>query len=167
MILPEGPSLAGRPVNPGHPASPPAGEIERLPPNIRTVQWLIDGERGPASVALAARAIGLRAKDEPPPDCADEFRRCVLFIRQVPEALGALSALGGDHAGWSVLAGKWAPLVESLIRELGPALTGDHAPKTTAALRKLLRLPEANTPPAIGQPKPFANPLPNWGGKPL
>ena len=108
--------------------------------NIAT--WLIEGERGLSSEAVARTALSGRPsgfRESWPYDPSD-LRRCLLLLEQAPEAREAgLVVLARRWPEWAALVNVWDDLSETLRSEIGETLPpGGSAPKTYASMKEAL-----------------------------
>lgn len=108
----------------------------------RLLGWYCTGERGLSSEAIARTAAGHprgNGKDSRVPTDAADLRRCILLLREVPEAFerGVL-VLAAKYDNWAALAANWHQLEKTLISEVGPDLSGRCAtPRTYKAMRNI------------------------------
>ena len=94
--------------------------------NDRLLKWYCTGERGVSSEAIARTAAGHplgNVKDSRVPYDAGDLRRCVLLLREVPEAFehGVL-VLASKYDKWAALAANWTQLERTLTGEIGQDL---------------------------------------------
>ena len=123
----------------------------------RTLDWLANGETGVSSKVLAFAFLGVPRRkwyDNSPPSDPADLRRCLLFLRAVPEARSVLS---GEFLQdpertvpewakprWEALLAHWDELETLLVEEIGPDLDnfgkgGGTAPKTYERMKELER----------------------------
>ena len=111
--------------------------------NDRLLGWYCTGERGLSSEAIARTAAGHplgNGKDRRVPYDAADLRRCLLLLREVPEAFehGVL-VLAAKYDNWAVLASNWTQLERTLIGEIGQELNlRVKTPRTYKLMRSLL-----------------------------
>lgn len=111
--------------------------------NDRLLRWYCTGERGLSSEAIARTAAGHplgNGKDSRVPYDAADLRRCVLLLREVPEAFehGVL-VLAAKYDSWSALAANWTQLERTLTGEAGADLNlRVKTPRTYRLIRSLL-----------------------------
>ncbi len=108
--------------------------------NIAT--WLIEGDRGLSSEAIARTALSGRPsgfRESWPYDPSD-LRRCLLLLEQAPEAHeNGLLVLAKRCPKWAALVNVWHDLSETLRSEIGVTLPpGGRAPKTYASMKEAL-----------------------------
>ena len=108
--------------------------------NIAT--WLIEGERGLSSEAIARTALSGRPSGfrEAWPYDPSDLRRCLLLLEQAPEAREAgLVVLARRWPEWAALVNVWDDLSETLRSEIGETLPlRGSAPKTYASMKEVL-----------------------------
>lgn len=85
--------------------------------------WFSTGERGISSEAMACAVCGMPvnetwAKFGNHPKDPDDFRRCVLFLKAVPEARGCLDLVAQLSEIWARLVARWDELESILAEEL-------------------------------------------------
>ncbi len=109
----------------------------------RLLKWYCTGERGLSSEAIARTAAGHplgNGKDSRVPYDAADLRRCVLLLREVPEAFehGVL-VLATRYDNWNALARSWGQLERVLVSETGQDLNLKvSTPRTYKFIRSLL-----------------------------
>ena len=109
----------------------------------RLLAWYCTGERGLSSEAIARTAAGHplgNGKDSRVPYDAADLRRCVLLLREVPEAFehGVL-VLASKYDNWAALAANWTQLERTLTGEIGQELNlRVKTPRTYKLMRGLL-----------------------------
>ena len=109
----------------------------------RLLGWYCTGERGLSSEAIARTAAGHplgNGKDSRCPYDAADLRRCVLLLREVPEAFehGVL-VLAAKYDNWAALAAHWTRLERTLTGEIGQELNlRVKTPRTYKMMRGLL-----------------------------
>ena len=114
----------------------------------RLLKWYCTGERGMSSEAIARTAAGHplgNGKDSRCPYDAADLRRCVLLLREVPEAFehGVL-VLASKYDKWAALAANWTQLERTLTGEIGQDLNlRVRTPRTYKLMRGLLEKVEA------------------------
>ncbi len=109
----------------------------------RLLRWYCNGERGLSSEAIARTTAGNplgNGKDSRVPYDADDLRRCVLLLREVPEAFdNGVLVLAVKYPAWRALAGAWAQLERTLVGEIGQELNlRVRTPRTCKLIRRLL-----------------------------
>lgn len=81
----------------------------------KILQWLVHGERGISSEAIACAVIGLKPRYIYHPIDSADFMRCVKFLDAVPEARQYLTAVAELSETWAILVENWESL-EKLYR---------------------------------------------------
>lgn len=105
----------------------------------RLLGWYVGGERGSSSEALAAALVEPPRKPYSYPGDPADLRRCLLLIKAVPEAKGAIDVLALYSEQWTRLAAVWDELERQLIAEIGYDLPcRGQAPKTYTMMRAAL-----------------------------
>ena len=111
--------------------------------NDRLLRWYCTGERGLSSEAIARTAAGHplgNVKDSRVPHDAADLRRCLLLLREVPEAFehGVL-VLAAKYDNWAALAANWKQMERTLVSESGADLSlRVRTPRTYKLMRGLL-----------------------------
>ena len=95
--------------------------------------WLAQGETGLSSKAMFTIFTGVNAMgrwgspESNYPHDPDDFKRCELLLRAVPEfrsQMYIIRALGGP---WEALADNWGKIVDLLNKEIPGIFKNDHA----------------------------------------
>lgn len=120
------------------------------PLGTRVINWLLEGEVGLSSKAMAARWWGRRptpsyhANFNPrahPLDPAD-LRRCLLLLDFIPEGRNRLDELRELSPAWNAIVDHWDELEDTFIAEAGPDWRDPaclwSARRTYALMRKIL-----------------------------
>lgn len=122
-----------------------------VPAPMRKAQfqsWLNWGERGLSSDSIVSRITGApigstRRIGSSHPYDPDDFRRCELLLREVPEAREHMHLLAADCPLWAALVGAWDELV-ALAESEAPGVfsgrRGGRAPKTYARMQELFEM---------------------------
>lgn len=102
------------------------------------LKWFVQGETGISSKALAAAVCDLEpdqgwAKYGNHPSDPDDFKRCVKFLDEVPEARKHLGKVAALSDVWGRLVENWDEL-EALFREEYPTKS---APKLLERMKQL------------------------------
>ena len=88
---------------------------------------------------IAAAALGGVASNPHYPRDPADLRRCLLLLRDVPQAALGLQRLAQASRVWGRLYAKWAALVETLKLEIGEDLPArGMAPKTYDMMRSVI-----------------------------
>lgn len=116
------------------------------------LQWMCTGETGLSSETMAMCAVGMinpRRFPDHPHD-PDDFRRCVLLARQVPEIREHFPKIALLTPTWGRLIDNWDRIEALLIHEVGSAadlhdricMRRRSAPKTYELIQSILYPPE-------------------------
>ena len=109
-------------------------------------KWLLDGEPGLSSKAMARAVTGnvsdsVWGRHPHPVDPAD-FRRCMLFLDAVPGARGKTELFMAMSPEWAALMGEWGNIEGLLVQELGDNWRDrdqrGSAPKTYKLMQRVL-----------------------------
>jgi hypothetical protein len=112
----------------------------------RIVTWLLTGEPGQSSMAMAAAFWGLPPEHNQnfrahPWDPAD-FRRCLLFLEVIPEGRERMDRLRALSPQWNALVDHWAELEALFIEEAPPHWKEPNPhwmmPRTYARMQEIL-----------------------------
>ena len=114
------------------------------------IQWLANGERGLSSESMftvmtgtnAMQFVGThkRTPTEHPRD-PDDFRRCELLLRQVPELRDRMHTMKMVSPAWYWLSNRWNEIVQCLEGEIPGVFDGatGRAPRTYDLIRSIIR----------------------------
>lgn len=114
----------------------------------KIADWLLDGEVGESSRAMAEASIGRTERKRwaghdnyfAYPYDPDDFRRCLLLIERIPEIEDkAFAVLRKAHRPWPCLVGRWDEIKKLFLEEWGPERNSKSAPKTYALMNKITR----------------------------
>jgi len=114
--------------------------------NNDVVKWLLNGEPGLSSKAMARAVTGnvsdsVWGRHPHPVDPAD-FRRCMLFLDAVPGARGKTELFMAMSPEWAALMGEWGNIEGLLISEIGSKWRDrdqrGSAPKTYKLMQDVL-----------------------------
>ena len=95
-----------------------AGERGHGNEGDRAAHWLRTGEAGESSLAIHAAMTGSApAGPAPHPLDMDDFRRCALLLRHVPEWRGRLGEMAALSPQWSGLAAAWEAIESKALLE--------------------------------------------------
>lgn len=116
----------------GDPSKPQSTERKLL-------TWLLTGNVGASSKAIAAHLSGIHCDGSYPHDASD-FLRCVLLLEAVPELCDELPRMAEVNAEWKALVEHWDE-IESLFRsEVWKNLgNGRSAPATYKLMCEVLK----------------------------
>ena len=78
------------------------------------------------------------AKPRWQPHDADNLRRCIILLNQVPEARETLLLLAQESGKWRSLQQGWNLPDKSIQEEAGENLRGGKSPKAHAMMKRLL-----------------------------
>lgn len=87
----------------------------------RVERWLAKGELGSSSMTICKHLFGkgpLTGEEFRHPLDPDDLRRCVLFVRAVPEAAERIKEMGVLSPEWAALSAHWEELTELLDAEM-------------------------------------------------
>lgn len=113
------------------------------------IAWHLHGEHGISSRAifdyLLFGSASLEWITDTPGD-ADDFRRCELLLRQVPELRTRLHEMARHSEPWARLVARWHDVVALMESELPGVFEGKegYCRKTDALVSELTRLPRAD-----------------------
>ena len=111
--------------------------------SAEAVNWLANGERGTSSNTMFERFTGIDCTKNyfggSHPRDPDDFRRCELLLRQVPEFRECLPTMADMSAAWSQLVDHWGEIVALMEEECPGVFSGKHgAARRTYELMKPL-----------------------------
>lgn len=99
--------------------------------------WLINGETGLSSKAMAAVALGVGSDGSHPYD-PDDLNRCLKLIDKIPEIKLHFDEIAQLSNTWRLMIAKWDELESLFISEVGFDWSkGDSAPKTYELMREI------------------------------
>ena len=98
--------------------------------------WYLHGERGLSSEAIARAVVGVTDKRAHYPRDPGDLRRCLLLLREVPEAQAGISLLAKRSTEWARLRKAWPDLEAQLRAECGHDLPARGFASKTYALMK-------------------------------
>ena len=129
----------------------------------RTIRWLANGETGISSKMLAFKFLGVEPTqwfDRSPPRDPADLRRCMLFLRLVPEARGVLQGDLLEDPDWGPKLENWDELEALLVEDIGMGLDGQRAQKTYDRMKELEREASARSEAARKAAEPSGAPRP-------
>lgn len=113
------------------------------PAQLKTVQWLANGEVGLSSKQLAMwiafdqrtdRGFGIDYPKDP-----DDFDRCLKFLERVPEARPHLYRMAELSPIWKALVERWDDIEKCQLDEIGlDWCKARSAPKTYALMQSII-----------------------------
>lgn len=99
--------------------------------------WLINGETGLSSKAMAAVALDVGSDGSHPYD-PDDLNRCLKLIDKIPEIKQHFDEIAQLSNTWRLMIAKWDELESLFISEVGFDWSkGDSAPKTYELMREI------------------------------
>jgi hypothetical protein len=113
--------------------------------SVNAATWLRTGERGLSSEYIFERLTGFPLLDgwhcdrKPHPLDPDDFKRCELLLRAVPEFRSRLDEMKSAGKIWGRLVNNWQQIVDLLDSEI-PGWANDAiglAPKTYKFMKSL------------------------------
>ena len=105
-------------------------------------RWLMGGRVGMSSKAMAGVIFGVPGGGTSHPHDPADFNRCLLFLRDVPEAIPLLHLCSRLSPQWSSLIARWDEVEQSFLDEVGQDwCKADRAPKTCALMRRVIEEP--------------------------
>ena len=103
----------------------------------KILNWLVNGEVGESSKAMACAAIDLPSSGRYPHD-PDDLNRCLLLLEQVPEMRGHMGKVAAMNKTWANLVERWDEIEQTFIQEVGLNWShGRSAPKTYELMKSL------------------------------
>ena len=108
--------------------------------NDNMLRWLLTGEVGASSKAMAAHLCGFPCCGDWPSD-PDDFARCLMFLDTVPEARAELHRMAEVSVVWEALVDRWSD-IEATFRGEVPSHYWRYgrwsAPRTMKLMREVL-----------------------------
>ena len=106
--------------------------------NDDILRWLLLGETGSSSMAMASCFAGIGDRTSSPCDPAD-FNRCLMFLQAVPDARSRLDQLKSLSLAWARLVERWDEIEACFLDEVGLGWSkGRNAPKTYTLMKEVL-----------------------------
>ena len=106
------------------------------------IQWLMHGENGASSIAIAHTALKKPHQKYSHPTTPKSFRQCLLIIEQIPETMQAIEELAKESKEWASILAHWEELEKTVRKEWGPlgSEVPEHEPKLSQTMiRQLLK----------------------------
>ena len=110
----------------------------------KIAEWLVAGETGSSSIAIAARFLGVVPRHGwqcSHPSDPDDFKRCLKLIRAIPEIGGWLKEMREVSPYWKALIDNWQEVENSFMHEVPEWLDGGGmwkcAPETFKIMRRI------------------------------
>jgi len=105
----------------------------------KILEWFAMGRIGASSKAMACKLAGFEGDNSHPVD-PDDFNRCLLFLKTVPEAREHMDKISSLSESWRVLVKHWDEIESLFLREVGLNWSkGRSAPITYELMNKLLK----------------------------
>lgn len=106
----------------------------------KAVEWLVGGDTGISSKTMCAALFGATPKDSDMPHDADDFGRCLRFIRFMPDGTkDIVFEKLSDKPEWVEIGNRWDELVELYDQENWRGIYD-----ILSAIRKEYRQPRPN-----------------------
>ena len=105
--------------------------------NDNMLRWLLTGEVGASSKAMAAHLCGFPCCGDWPSD-PDDFARCLMFLDTVPEARAELHRMAEVNRQWAALVARWDELETTFRSEMITPRVWYSAPKTLRLMREII-----------------------------
>ncbi|MFA5130606.1 MAG: hypothetical protein WC477_06900 [Patescibacteria group bacterium] len=86
---------------------------------IAIADWCVNGEVGASSNALAARAAGVKTKNNNHPHDPADFNRCLLFLHRIPNPGSVLEKMRSVSPEWDALVERWREISTVFVAEVG------------------------------------------------
>ena len=104
------------------------------------LRWLLTGEVGSSSKAMAAHLCGFPCSGHTPSDPGD-FARCIVLLESVPELRAELHRMAEVSVAWAALVARWGE-IEATYRGEEQSHCWRYgrwsAPKTMKLMREVL-----------------------------
>jgi hypothetical protein len=102
------------------------------------LQWMMTGQVGASSRAMASHLCGVPCDGSYPED-TDDLNRCLLFLDAVPEARDLLPRMAAVNVTWAALVARWAEIEAAFRAEVGlNRRKSDRAPNTYRLMRETI-----------------------------
>lgn len=87
----------------------------------KILEWFALGEVGASSSAMAMAAAGLKRQTWGPsaPYDADDFKRCLLLVKQIPEIRESFPAIAKLSPVWAGIIEHWDRLEALYVKDYG------------------------------------------------
>lgn len=100
--------------------------------------WLVHGERGMSSEAMAFCLLGAPLKNGSFPYDPSDLNRCLKLLADVPEAWLRMDDLRQLSPTWDVMVSRWSEMEKSFLDEVGfNWCKSRSAPKTYALMQEI------------------------------
>jgi DNA-directed RNA polymerase subunit RPC12/RpoP len=110
------------------------GQVD-APESVRADIWFDKGEVGLSSKCIANFMLGRELDEVNWPHDPDDFRRCDLLLRLIPEWKARMPEMASLGLGWTNLAPKWSEVEAKFYEEL----PGGKAPETYELIKSLTK----------------------------
>lgn len=103
--------------------------------------WLLTGETGVSSKAIATVMAGLPVDDKwgTTPSDAGDFKRCLKLVNAIPEIRPRLVEMKAVSESWSKLIDRWAEVEASFMAEVPEWLEDKGHRKSAPKTYKLMK----------------------------
>jgi hypothetical protein len=108
---------------------------------LEAVRWHLNGEKGISSDAIFDRLYFGRTNPRWShnwPHDPDDFRRCELLLREVPELRGRLPEMAAVHPVWARLVERWDEITALMEEEVPGVFEGTRGqcPRSYSLIRE-------------------------------
>jgi hypothetical protein len=101
------------------------------------LNWIATGRVGASSKAMAMAVAGIKVGKSHPSD-PDDFNRCLLLLRDVPEIKQHMDKVAALSDTWAELVARWDEVESTFLSEVGLDWTkGNTAPKTYKLMKSI------------------------------
>ena len=105
----------------------------------KILNWLGTGRVGASSKAMALAVLGIKNDGSHPYD-PDDFNRCLLLLKAVPEIRQHMDKVAAMNKTWERLVERWEELELCFLAEVGlDWWKAKSAPKTYALMKSIGR----------------------------
>ena len=112
------PQKMGHPTRTNH-AHSRLGKLTDSNMQQEIIQWLMHGENGVSSIAIAQTALKKPHQKYSHPTTPKSFRQCLLIIEQIPEAMQAVEELAKESKEWTSILAHWDELETTVRQRMG------------------------------------------------
>ena len=109
----------------------------------KLLTWLLTGEVGVSSKAIATIMAGLPVDDKfgTTPSDPDDFKRCLKLVNSIPEIRTRLNEMAQVSERWGKLVARWDEIESQFMAEVPEWLEGkgfwNSAPKTYKLMKDI------------------------------
>jgi len=104
------------------------------------LRWVLTGEVGSSSKAMAAAIARIKIEDNFHPLDPHDFRECIMFLRAVPEARKYMGRVAELSDVWSAMVDQWGGIESLFFNEAGIDYEkGRYAPHTYELIQEIIR----------------------------